>query len=191
MGGFKKFLLRGNVVDLAVGVIIGAAFGTVVTALVKGIITPLIGLLLGTPDLSALNVEAGGQKFLVGDFVNAVISFVLVALVVYYLVVVPMNRLLDRFKPAPTGPAPTKECPECLSRIPKQARRCAQCGAQLEAPSEAVLAAMRRVAAPGGEEVAEAAAEILANRLRGRESPPNAGPGTPPEQRERPPGHAA
>ena len=127
MGGFKKFLLRGNVVDLAIGVVIGAAFGSVVTALVKGIITPLIGLLIGAPDFSALNVEAGGQTFLVGDFVNALIAFLLVALVLYFLVVVPMNRLLDRFKPAPTVPAPTKECPECLSKIPAAARRCAFC----------------------------------------------------------------
>jgi|SRR5688572_7917038 len=131
MGGFKKFLLRGNVVDLAVGVVIGAAFGSVVTALVKGIIAPLIGLLFGAPDFASLNVEAGGQKFLVGDFVTALIAFVLVALVVYYLVVVPMNRMLDRFKPAPTPAAPTKECPECLSKIPAAARRCAFCTAVL------------------------------------------------------------
>ena len=81
MNGFKKFLLRGNVVDLAIGVVIGAAFTGVVTAFVKGIITPFIGLLIGTPDFASLNVEAGGQKFLVGDFANAVLAFVLVALV--------------------------------------------------------------------------------------------------------------
>ena len=133
MGGFKKFLLRGNVVDLAIGVVIGAAFGSVVTALVKGIIMPFIGLLIGAPDFSTLNVETGGQKFLVGDFVNAVIAFLLVALVLYYLVVLPMNRLLDRFKPAPTVPAPTKECPECLSKIPAAARRCAFCTTVLTA----------------------------------------------------------
>ena len=132
MGGFQKFLLRGNVVDLAVGVVIGAAFGAVVTALVKGIVTPLIGLLIGAPDLSALNVEAGAQKFLVGDFVNAVIGFVLVALIVYFLVVVPVNRLLDRYRPAP-APAPTRECPECLSKIPAAARRCAFCTAVVAA----------------------------------------------------------
>ena len=135
MTGFQKFLLRGNVVDLAVGVVIGAAFGAVVTALVKGIVTPLIGLILGTPDLSSLNVEIGGQRFLVGDFLNAVIGFVLVALIVYFLVVVPVNRLLDRFKPAPTAPAPTRECPECLSKIPAAARRCAFCTAELVMPS--------------------------------------------------------
>jgi large conductance mechanosensitive channel len=133
MSGFQKFLVRGNVVDLAIGVVIGAAFATVVTAFVKGIITPLIGLIIGTPDLSSLNVEAGGQKFLVGDFVNAAITFVLVAVVLYFLVVVPMNRLLDRFKPAPTAPAPTRECPECLSKIPAAARRCAFCTTVLDA----------------------------------------------------------
>ena len=148
MGGFKKFLLRGNVVDLAVGVVIGAAFGTVVTALVKGIVTPLIGLLVGTPDFSALNVEAGGQTFLIGDFVNALIAFLLVALVLYYLVVTPMNRLLDRFKPAPTVPAPTKECPECLSKIPAAATRCAFCTTVLTtADAPASTAAARTLAA--------------------------------------------
>ena len=131
MTGFQKFLLRGNVVDLAVGVVIGAAFGAVVTALVKGIVTPMIGLLVGTPDLSTLNVAVGGQQFLIGDFLNAVVGFVLVALIVYFLVVVPVNRLLDRFKPAPTAPAPTRECPECLSKIPAAARRCAFCTAVL------------------------------------------------------------
>lgn len=149
MDGFKKFLLRGNVVDLAVGVVIGAAFGTVVTALVKGIVTPLIGLIFGSPDLAALNLEAGGQNFLVGDFLNAVIAFVLVALVVYFLVVVPMNRLLDRFKPAPTPPAPTRECPECLSKIPARARRCAFCTAVLPAHGATPLT-NPAPASPGG-----------------------------------------
>jgi large conductance mechanosensitive channel len=133
MNGFKKFLLRGNVVDLAIGVVIGAAFTGVVTAFVKGIVMPFIGLLFGAPDLASLNVEAGGQKFLIGDFANAVLAFVLVALVLYFFVILPMNRLLDRFKPAPTVPAPTKECPECLSKIPAAARRCAFCTATLTA----------------------------------------------------------
>ena len=132
MGGFQKFLLRGNVVDLAVGVVIGAAFGVVVMAVVKGLVTPLIGLILGTPDLSALNVEAGGQRFLVGDVLNAVVAFILVALIVYFLVVVPVNRLMERFLPAP---APTRACPECLSKIPVAARRCAFCTAVLATPA--------------------------------------------------------
>ena len=127
MGGFQKFLLRGNVVDLAVGVVIGAAFGAVVTALVKGIVTPLIGLVLGTPDLSALNVEAGGQKFLVGDFVNAVIAFVLVAAVLYFFVVRPFSTLLERFQPTPSEPPKTRDCPHCLSSVPIAAKACAHC----------------------------------------------------------------
>src|SRR5919202_6688813 len=139
MGGFKKFLLRGNVVDLAIGVVIGAAFAAVITSVVKGIITPLIGLIVGAPDLSALNTAVGGQTFLIGDVLNALISFLLVALVIYYLIVVPMNRLLDRFKPAPTVPAPTKECPECLSKIPAAARRCAFCTTVLEGSAAAVV----------------------------------------------------
>ena len=149
MGGFQKFLLRGNVVDLAVGVVIGAAFATVVAAFVKGIITPLIGLLIGTPDLSALNVEVNGQKFLIGDLMNSIITFMLVAAVVYYLVVVPVNRLMDRFKPAPTEPAKTKECPECLSKIPEAARRCAFCGTLLVASDGQVVVAGAADAADG------------------------------------------
>ncbi len=139
MGGFKKFLLRGNVVDLAIGVVIGAAFASVVTSVVKGIITPLIGLLVGAPDLSALNTEVGGQTFLIGDVLNALISFLLVAVVLYYLIVMPMNRLFDRFKPAPTVPAPTRECPECLSKIPAAARRCAFCTTMLVEAEPAIV----------------------------------------------------
>ncbi len=173
LGGFKKFLVRGNVVDLAIGVVIGAAFAAVITSVVKGIITPLIGLLVGAPDLSALNTEVGGQTFLIGDVLNALISFLLVAVVLYYLIVMPMNRLFDRFKPAPTVPAPTKECPECVSKIPQVARRCPSCTAQLEPPSEAVVAAMRRIAAPSGEDVADEAARILTERLRGGADTPS------------------
>lgn len=132
MSGFKKFLLRGNVVDLAVAVIIGAAFGAVVTALVKDIITPIIGVFGGVPDFSAWFFTVNGSKFLIGDFVNALLAFVVLALVVYYFVVMPTQRLMDRFKPE-TQPAPetTRECPECLSKIPKAARRCAFCTAQV------------------------------------------------------------
>ena len=132
MSGFKKFLLRGNVVDLAVAVIIGAAFGAVVTALVKDIITPIIGVFGGVPDFSAWFFTVNGSKFLIGDFVNALLAFVVLALVVYYFVVMPTQRLMDRFKPE-TQPASetTRECPECLSKIPKAARRCAFCTAQV------------------------------------------------------------
>jgi len=166
LGGFQKFILRGNVVDLAVGVVIGAAFSGVVQALVKDIITPLIGLFGGNPDFSNLVVTVGATRFLIGDFLNALIAFLLMALVVYGFVVVPVNKLMDRYHPAPQ-PAPTKECPECTSKIPQVARRCPQCTAQLEAPSIEVLATMRQAAAPSGADLADEAARVLADRLQG------------------------
>ena len=128
MKGFKQFLLRGNVVDLAVGVVIGAAFGTVVTAFVKDLLTPLIAALVGKPDFSAYAFEVRGSKFLYGDFINAAISFVLVAGAVYFFIVLPMNRLVEwqRRSETPADPT-TKKCPECLSEIPIDARRCAHC----------------------------------------------------------------
>jgi len=128
MSGFRKFILRGNVVDLAVAVVVGAAFGGVVQALVKDLITPLIAAFGGVPDFSALVFTVNNSRFLIGDFINALLSFVLIAAVVYYFVVMPVGRLLDRFSPAPT-PALTRECPECLSKIPAKARRCAFCTA--------------------------------------------------------------
>jgi large conductance mechanosensitive channel len=134
VGGFKKFLLRGNVVDLAVAVIIGAAFGTVVQAFVKDLVTPLIGAFGGIPDFAAWTFTVNGSKFLIGDFVNNLLAFVVVALVVYYFVVLPTQRLMDRYKPDEPQPAPaTRECPECLSKIPLAARRCAYCTAQVAA----------------------------------------------------------
>jgi large conductance mechanosensitive channel len=140
MGGFKKFLLRGNVVDLAVAVVIGAAFGGVVQALVKDLITPLIGALGGIPDFSAWAFTVNGSRFLIGDFVNSLISFLVVALVVYYFVIMPVQRLMDRFKPEEPQPVEaTRECPECLSKIPRLARRCAYCTAEVAA-AEGVLA---------------------------------------------------
>ena len=166
LGGFKKFLLRGNVVDLAVGIVIGAAFGNVVQALVKDFITPLIGFFGGVPNMSSLTLNANGHQFLLGDFLNALLSFLLIAAVVYFFVVMPVNRLMDHYKPQPQ-PAPTKDCPECLSSIPKDARRCRECGAQLAPPSEEVAAAMRQVAAPSGAEIADQAARALSARLTG------------------------
>src|SRR5258708_3296896 len=127
MSGFRKFILRGNVVDLAIAVVIGAAFGTVVQALVKDLITPLIGALGGVPDFSALFFTVNNSRFLIGDFINALLSFIVIAAVVYYFVVLPINRLVARFSPEPPAPAPTRECPECLSKIPVTARRCAFC----------------------------------------------------------------
>ncbi len=129
MSGFRKFILRGNVVDLAIAVVIGAAFGTVVQALVKDLITPLIGAFGGVPDFSALFFTVNNSRFLIGDFVNALLAFIVIAAVVYYFVVLPINRLVARFSPDPPAPAPTRECPECLSKIPVKARRCAFCTA--------------------------------------------------------------
>ena len=169
MSGFKKFILRGNVVDLAIGIVIGAAFAGVVQALVKDIITPLIGAFGGNPDLSSWAITVAGARLLVGDFLNAVIAFVLLALVVYFFVVVPVNRLMEKYRPEPQ-PGPTKECAECTSKIPQAARRCPQCTAQLEPPSPAVVEAMRRVAAPSGAQLADEAALALAERLRGNDS---------------------
>ena len=166
LGGFKKFLLRGNVVDLAVGIVIGAAFTGVIQAFVKDIINPLIGLFGGTGDLSSWVVTVGPSRLLVGDFLSAVLAFMIVALVVYFLIVVPVGHLMDRYRSEPT-PSPTKECPECLSKIPEQARRCAHCTAQIAPPSEEVAAAMRSVAAPSGEHVADEAARVLVQRLQG------------------------
>ena len=126
--GFKQFLLRGNVVDLAVAVVIGGAFGAVVTALVKDLITPLIAAVVGKPDFSAIVLTINGTALLVGDFLNAATSFVLVAAAIYFLIVVPMNTIIARMNRGEAPPDPTtKVCPECLSEIPIKARRCRFC----------------------------------------------------------------
>jgi large conductance mechanosensitive channel len=130
-GGFKQFLLRGNVVDLAVGVVVGAAFGGVVTALTKDLLTPLIAAAVGKPDFSAIQLTVNGSKFLIGDFINAVVSFVLVAAAIYYLVVLPVNALVSRAHREPPADPSTKKCPECLSEVPIGAKRCAFCTSQL------------------------------------------------------------
>jgi large conductance mechanosensitive channel len=132
MKGFKQFLLRGNVLDLAVAVLMGAAFGAVITALVKDLITPLIAAIVGQPDFSAIAFTVNNSKFLVGDFINAVISFLLVAAAVYFFVVVPVNRILARMRRGEAAPDPTtKKCPECLSEVPIAARKCAFCTSTL------------------------------------------------------------
>jgi large conductance mechanosensitive channel len=126
--GFRDFILRGNVIDLAVAVVIGAAFGAVITAFVADIITPLIAAIFGKPDFSQLTFSINGSKFLYGSFINAVVAFLLIALAVYFVVVVPMNKLNEaraRGK-APEEPG-VKQCPECLSEIPVAAKRCAFC----------------------------------------------------------------
>jgi large conductance mechanosensitive channel len=127
MRGFKQFLLRGNVVDLAVGVVIGAAFAGLVGAIVKDLLTPLISAVGKLPDFSGMFFAVNGSKFLYGDFINATLAFLIAALSVYFLVVVPMNHLMAKVKkmPDPT----TRSCPECLSEIPKQAKRCKFCTA--------------------------------------------------------------
>lgn len=154
LGGFRKFILRGNVVDLAVGIVIGAAFTAVVNGLVKDFLTPLIGILLTqfgfTQNLSqgvwpAANAAGFyGQHFAYGDFLNAAITFLLTALALYFFVVRPINALQDRFasKKEPEAPT-TRECPYCLSTIPLKATRCAYCTAQLPPSGEQQQVAAR------------------------------------------------
>ena len=132
LSGFKQFLMRGNVVDLAVAVVIGGAFGAVVTALVKDLITPLIAAIVGKPDFSAIVLNINGTPLLIGDFLNAIISFLLVAAAVYFLIVAPMNALIARMNRGEAPPDPTtKVCPQCLSEIPIGAKRCKFCTATL------------------------------------------------------------
>ena len=127
---FKAFLLRGNVVDLAVGIVIGAAFVAVVTAFVENILTPLIGMLFSS-DFSRLKFTINDSAVKYGLFLNALIAFVLVAAAVFFFVVKPINAMMARFKTQPDVESPTKECPECLSNIPAAAKRCAYCTASL------------------------------------------------------------
>ena len=131
MQGFREFVLRGNVVDLAVAVVIGAAFGSLVTALVENLVTPLLAALGGQPDFGALAFEVNGRRFGYGAFLNALISFLLIAAVLYFLVVVPVNRVMARFGTEPEPVAAVRECPHCLSKVPQAARRCAFCTSEL------------------------------------------------------------
>jgi large conductance mechanosensitive channel len=126
---FRQFILRGNVVDMAVGVVVGAAFATVVSAFTKDLLTPLIAALVGKPDFSSISFTIHHSKFLLGDFINAAVSFLLVASAVYFFVVAPVNLLITRMRKAQVPADPTtKKCPECLSEIPLPAHRCAHCG---------------------------------------------------------------
>ena len=128
LSGFKQFILRGNVVDLAVGVVIGAAFGGVVNSFTKAFLTPLIALIAGKVDFAGLAFPFHGTTFPYGEFLNSLISFVLIAAAVYFLVVTPVNALVARMRKAPAPADPTtRKCPECLSEIPIDARRCAHC----------------------------------------------------------------
>jgi large conductance mechanosensitive channel len=130
--GFKKFVMRGNVIDLAVAVVMGGAFGKVVAALVKDMLTPLIAAVAGKPDFSALLFTINGSKFPIGDFLNAAVEFLLISVAIYFFVIVPMNALTARLKRGDAPPDPTtKKCPECLSEIPIAARKCAFCTSTL------------------------------------------------------------
>lgn len=129
---FKKFILRGNVVDLAVAVVVGAAFTAVVNAFVKDLVTPLIAALGGEPDFSSLSFTINGSKFMIGDFINVLISFLIVAAVIFFFVIQPINKLSEISNRNKTPEDPTeKKCPECLSTIPKAAKRCAFCTAKI------------------------------------------------------------
>lgn len=127
MKGFKAFLLRGNVVELAVAFVIGVAFGAVVTAFVKDLVTPLVAALFGKPDFGALTFTINHSKFLFGDFINALLAFVIIAAVIYFFVVVPYTALVSRARKEPPADPTTKKCTECLSEIPIDAKRCAFC----------------------------------------------------------------
>jgi large conductance mechanosensitive channel len=137
MKDFRKFILRGNVVDLAVAVVIGAAFGAVVTALVKDLITPIIAVIFGKPDFSALTFTINGSTFRYGDFINALIAFLTIAAAVFFFVVQPVNMLMARRKTQPDPDSETRPCTESLSDIPAAAQRCAFCAS----PQEPLVAA--------------------------------------------------
>jgi large conductance mechanosensitive channel len=129
--GFKQFILRGNVIDLAVGVVIGAAFGSIVNSIVKDILTPLIGAIAKVPDFSSLTFTLNGSKFMLGSFLNALISFLLVSSAVYFFVVTPMNALVARTRKEPSQDPTTKKCPKCFSEINLKATRCAFCTSEI------------------------------------------------------------
>ncbi len=130
--GFREFVLRGNVIDLAVGVVIGAAFGAVVTSLTKDILTPLIAAIVGKPDFSALVLTINGANISYGLFLNSLISFLLVAAAIYYFVITPVNALIARVKRGEVPPDPTtKKCPQCEMEIPVNARKCGHCTSAL------------------------------------------------------------
>ena len=130
---FKQFLMRGNVIDLAVGIVVGVAFNEVVQSFVKGLLTPLIAAIFGKPDFSSLFFTVNGSKFQYGQFANALISFLLIALAVFFFVMKPMNALVSLSRHREPPDPNTRKCPECLSEIPLQARRCAFCTAEVGA----------------------------------------------------------
>ena len=127
MQGFKNFIMKGNVVDLAVGVVVGVAFGNVVTAMVKDLVTPLIGAFGGTPDFSGIAFTINNSKFMVGDFINSLISFLTIAGVIYFAVVIPINKMTEKMKSGKSEDPTEKVCSECLSLIPIKAKKCKFC----------------------------------------------------------------
>jgi large conductance mechanosensitive channel len=133
LNDFRQFLLRGNVVDLAVAVVIGAAFGAVITALVQDLLTPLIAAIGGQQDFSALDFTINSSTFRYGDFINKVFTFVMISAAVFFLVVVPINALIARSRKEPPADPTTRKCPDCLSEIPIDARRCAFCTSPVSA----------------------------------------------------------
>ena len=136
IAGFKEFIMKGNVVDLAVAVVIGAAFGAVISAFVTGIVTPLIAAIVGEPSFQGLSFTINDAEFLYGAVINEIITFLSVAAVIYFVIVVPLKKLEERRKAGKTEDDPLRACPECVSDIPKEATRCAFCTAQVtpEAP---------------------------------------------------------
>ena len=140
LSGFRKFILRGNVIDLATGVVIGAAFTAVVNGLVNDFLTPLINIPLGNnKDFAKQFFKLGGSKFYYGDFINRVLTLVLIGFALYYFVVLPVNALMERFKPDTDPGKRTKTCPECKSSIPYDATRCAFCTVEQPPMEEAQL----------------------------------------------------
>ena len=131
MKDFKEFLLRGNLVEMAVGIVIGLAFAAVVTALVADLITPLIAAIGGKQDFSSLAFHINGSRFAYGSFINALLSFVIVAAVLFFFVIKPVNALMNRRRTEPDVESTTRECPECLSQVPIGARRCAFCTSEI------------------------------------------------------------
>jgi large conductance mechanosensitive channel len=127
LNGFKQFILRGNVVDLAVGVVFGASFSGLINSIVKDLITPIIGAIFTQPDFSAIQFTINGSKFALGDFLNVTISFFLIAFVAYFFIVLPVNALVARSRKEPPADPTTKKCPECKGEIPIDARRCMYC----------------------------------------------------------------
>ena len=140
LNDFKAFIMRGNVVDLAIAVVIGAAFGAVVTALVNDLITPLIAAIGGQPDFSAIKFTVNHSQFKIGDFINAIVAFLILAAVIFFLVIKPLNWLESRRKSEPPADPTSRNCPYCVSEIPIQATRCAFCTQEVPAVEPAPVA---------------------------------------------------